>query len=306
MATTKWQLTIKGDGMANFANPNAFSISAGPNISGAIESGFGMGVNKQRLDMQKQDFANQQSDREEMRNAMAEYGQATDRESQKDAAAKVGIVSPEMYARLEKNWIDADENQRKAMKENMDIRGNVAYMAMKEDDPDIWNSYVESLPDELKRAMPDYSPTAMKVTAAQSAEMMDVMNKLDTIKAQGEKQKEVVGYQGSVSAGLEDRKHGNAMARQQEKYNLDRKLGTNKMFNELTVESVKGQGGGSNKEEFRAAQEVLKNPRAFAPEVVKQAESVIGKSLGVQPQAQQAPTARYKYVAGQGLVPITE
>jgi hypothetical protein len=192
------------------------------------------------------------------------------------------------------------------MKENMDIRGNVAYMAMKEDDPDIWNSYVESLPEELRRAMPEYSPTAMKVTAAQSAEIMDAMNKLENIKAQGEKQKDVAGYQGSVSAGLEDRKHENAMARQQEKYNLDRKLGTNKMVNELTIESVKGQGGGSNKDEVKTALEVKKNPIAYSPEANAAADAIINQSMGVQPQAQQAPTARYKYVAGQGLVPITE
>jgi hypothetical protein len=275
----------KGDGMANFANPNAFSISPGPNISRAIESGFGMGVNKQRLDMQKQDFANQQSDREEMRNAMSEYGQATDREGQKAAAAKVGIVSPEMYARLEKNWIDADENQRKAMKENMDIRGNVAYMAMKEEDPEIWNSYVESLPDELKRAMPEYSPTAMKVTAAQSAEMMDVMTKLDQITAQGEKQKDVAGYQGSISASLKDMEHQNVMTRQQEKYNLDRKLEDKKMLNQMTEKAVGAELKGGS-QGIRSS-DAVKLAESRDPELRALGRQALGLDKPKQPAQQQ-------------------
>jgi len=288
----------KGDDMASFANPNAFAISRSPNISGAIESGFNMGVNKQNLDMKKQAFANEQSDREEMRNAMAEYGSATDREGQKTAAAKVGVVSPEMYARLEKNWIDADENQRKAMKENMDIRGNVAYMAMKENDPEIWNSYVASLPEELQRAMPEYSPTAMKVTAAQSAEMMDTMNKLETIKAQGEKQKEVAGYQGGVNRELENLRTSNDMKLQDSKFEKEKSADTRKLVNDLTINTVKQQqrGGasGMSKNEFAALK--------YAADMGDpQAEQMMRELAGIETQPQ--GSVGYTYIPGKGLVP---
>jgi len=287
----------KGDDMANFFSSEGIAASPGPNISRAIESGFGMGVNKQNLDMRKQAFANEQSDREEMRNAMGEYGAATDREGQKAAAAKVGVVSPEMYARLEKNWIDADENQRKAMKENMDIRGNVAYMAMKENDPEIWNSYVASLPEELQRAMPEYSPTAMKVTAAQSAEMMDTMNKLETIKAQGEKQKDVAQYQGSINMGLENLRTQNDYGLQGNKFKLDERKAGNDLTRDLTKETVKShldgdKGGGNN--EFAA----LKYAADMGNE---QAQREIERIAGLQ--AQQQGSVGYTYIPGKGLVP---
>lgn len=166
--------------MGELYNPNAFAISQGPSVGRAIESGFGMGMQAQNMNMKKQDFANQQSDRQEVRNAMTEYAAASDDAGREVAAGKVGIVSPQMYAQLSQNMRQANAEQRAAMQGMIDERGSMAYMALNEKDPakrqKIWESYRNSQPEKIRGMIPeDASEEGLTVVMGQSKEMLDFM-----------------------------------------------------------------------------------------------------------------------------------
>ena len=148
--------------------------------AGAVGRGMDMGFALQNNAMKSQQFDNEMSDRQEVRNAMTEYAAASDDAGREVAAGKVGIVSPQMYAQLSQNMRQANAEQRAAMQGMIDERGSMAYMALNEKDPakrqKIWESYRNSQPEKIRGMIPeDASEEGLTVVMGQSKEMLDFM-----------------------------------------------------------------------------------------------------------------------------------
>jgi len=148
--------------------------------AGAVGRGMNMGFALQNNAMKSQQFDNEMSDRQEVRNAMTEYAAASDDAGREVAAGKVGIVSPQMYAQLSQNMRQANAEQRAAMQGMIDERGSMAYMALNEKDPakrqKIWESYRNSQPEKIRGMIPeDASEEGLTVVMGQSKEMLDFM-----------------------------------------------------------------------------------------------------------------------------------
>lgn len=160
-----------------------------PDVVNAFDVGFSQKLAKRDSDMKQQMFAQEQADKQELRNAMAEYGAARTDEEKQAAIGKVGVVSPEAQYRLQSSYLAAKQEERAALKDMTNTTGQMAYIANQEKDPakrqQIWDKWRGSLPEQMQRAIPpEADETTIQVMMAQSADAMDMMNRMDKIKSE--------------------------------------------------------------------------------------------------------------------------
>lgn len=268
--------------------------------AGAVGRGMDMGFALQNNAMKSQQFDNEMSDRQEVRNAMTEYAAASDDAGREVAAGKVGIVSPQMYAQLSQNMRQANAEQRAAMQGMIDERGSMAYMALNEKDPakrqKIWESYRNSQPEKIRGMIPeDASEEGLTVVMGQSKEMLDFMRD----------EKKWQRQEASADARASRQETGEAT-----RFANQMSLEDKRFQNKQALEELGGKSearGATGTAMINALSDRLDNTEPGTPEW-NMYNNKLNELLGTTPQqstaAPTAPTARYNYVPGKGLVPI--